>query len=136
MLCMSRPGHPLTLKALLIERRLKEIPASSDSKSLLFKALDMTEDLPKYLSKDSSKDKHLPKPGLHSPQTPYTFSPLSPLLHISVKFYMITSTSKMEIINSTLTLHLQTSYLCINELHFYFEKLYVILTKLIIAFLV
>ena len=53
LLCMNRPGHPLTLKTLLMKRSLKEIPPSSDSKSLLFKALDMAEDLPKSLSKAS-----------------------------------------------------------------------------------
>ena len=72
---MTRPGHPLTLKTLLMKRSLKELPSTSASKSLLFKALDMAEDTK---SKDVSN-------MIKSPiKVPFSFSPLSPNFHISV----------------------------------------------------
>ena len=46
VLRMSRPGQTLSRKTMMMERSLKEIPASSYSRSLLFKALDMSEDMP------------------------------------------------------------------------------------------
>ena len=54
ILRMSRPGNSLNMKTLLMERSLKEIPASSDSKSLLFKALDMAEDMTLQQSKETA----------------------------------------------------------------------------------
>ena len=69
---MNRPGHPLSLKSLMMKRTLRELPASSDSKSLLVKALDMEVDNLK--AKDASS----------YTKSPITFSPLSPKFHISV----------------------------------------------------
>ena len=73
LLLMNRPGHPLSLKTLMMKRTLRELPATSDSKSLLFKALDMA-DVDNIKAKDASS--HV--------KSPITFSPLSPKFHISV----------------------------------------------------
>ena len=73
LLLMNRPGHPLSLKTLMMKRTLRELPATSDSKSLLFKALDMA-DVDNIKTKDASS--HV--------KSPITFSPLSPKFHISV----------------------------------------------------
>ena len=74
LLLMNRPGHPLSLKTLMMKRSLRELPATSDSKSLLFKALDMA-DVDNVKAKDASSH----------PKSPITFSPLSPKFHNSVK---------------------------------------------------
>ena len=55
-----------------MKRTLRELPASSDSKSLLVKALDMEVDNLK--TKDASS----------YTKSPINFSPLSPKFHISV----------------------------------------------------
>ena len=66
------------MKTLLMERSLKEIPASSDSKLLLFKALDMAEDMTLQQSKEIAP-KQQPTLYTHplSPCNPQ-FTPFSP----------------------------------------------------------
>ena len=83
LLLMNRPGHPLSLKSLMMKRTLRELPASSDSKSLLVKALDMEVDNLK--AKDASS----------YPKSPITFTPLSPKFHISVIPFGKVSPSKV-----------------------------------------
>ena len=66
---MSRPRHAPDTRALLFEKGLKEIPPSSDSKSLLYKALDMDEDssVSGVPRKDFFDHLTVPVPSLHSP---------------------------------------------------------------------
>ena len=86
---MRRPGHSLTLKTLLMKRNLVELPASSNSASLLFAALDMAEERPGGLGGLNKEIKQL-KPVQFSPVA--NFCPLSPPAHREVEcliFFLI-----------------------------------------------